>query len=45
MINISSESYKIPGVFQPYSVSKLSMEAAHRSIRQDLIIKKKLTPG
>ncbi|MBE9491652.1 MAG: SDR family NAD(P)-dependent oxidoreductase [Bacteroidetes bacterium] len=39
VINISSESYKIPGVFQPYSVSKLAMEAVHRSIRQELMLK------
>jgi NAD(P)-dependent dehydrogenase (short-subunit alcohol dehydrogenase family) len=39
VIQISSESVKIPGLFQPYQVSKIALEALSRSIRQELALK------
>jgi NAD(P)-dependent dehydrogenase (short-subunit alcohol dehydrogenase family) len=39
VIQISSESSKFPGLFQPYQVSKIAMEAYSRSVRQELALK------
>ena len=39
VINISSESVKLPTLFQPYPVSKIAMEALMRSIGQELSLK------
>lgn len=39
VIQISSESVKIPGLFQPYQVSKILLEAYSRSVRQELALK------
>jgi len=39
VIQISSESAKFPGLFQPYQVSKLLLEAYSRSVRQELMLK------
>lgn len=36
VINISSESIRIPWLFQPYQLSKISMEAISRALRQEL---------
>ena len=39
VIMISSESWKFPGLFQPYQVSKIALEAYSRTIRQELALK------
>jgi NAD(P)-dependent dehydrogenase (short-subunit alcohol dehydrogenase family) len=39
VVQISSESVKFPGVFQPYQISKIAMEAYSRSVRQELALK------
>lgn len=39
MVQISSESVKFPGFFQPYQFTKISMEAFVRSIRPELVLK------
>jgi NAD(P)-dependent dehydrogenase (short-subunit alcohol dehydrogenase family) len=39
VIQISSESIKLPGLFQPYQVSKIALEAYSRSVRQELELK------
>ncbi len=39
VINISSESVKFPGAFQPYQPSKIALEALHRTLRQELYLK------
>jgi NAD(P)-dependent dehydrogenase (short-subunit alcohol dehydrogenase family) len=39
VIQISSESSKFPGLFQPYQVSKIALEAYSRSVRQELALK------
>jgi NAD(P)-dependent dehydrogenase (short-subunit alcohol dehydrogenase family) len=39
VVQISSESVKFPGLFQPYQVSKISLEAYSRSVRQELALK------
>jgi NAD(P)-dependent dehydrogenase (short-subunit alcohol dehydrogenase family) len=39
VINISSESIKFPGAFQPYQASKLALEALHKALRQELFLK------
>lgn len=38
IINISSESVKFPGLFQPYQASKIAMEALHKTLRQELFL-------
>ncbi len=39
VIQISSESVRFPGLFQPYQVSKIAMEAYSRSVGQELALK------
>jgi NAD(P)-dependent dehydrogenase (short-subunit alcohol dehydrogenase family) len=39
VIQISSESVKFPGAFQPYQISKIALEAYSRSVRQELALK------
>lgn len=39
VIQISSESVKLTGLFQPYSASKIALEAFSRIIRQELRLK------
>lgn len=39
VVQISSESVKFPGAFQPYQVSKIALEAYSRSVRQELGMK------
>lgn len=39
VINISSESIKFTGAFQPYQASKLALEALHKTLRQELYLK------
>jgi len=39
VINISSESVKLPTLFQPYPASKVAMEALMRSLGQELLLK------
>ncbi len=39
VIQISSESVKMTGLFQPYSASKIAMEAFSRAMRQELRLK------
>jgi NAD(P)-dependent dehydrogenase (short-subunit alcohol dehydrogenase family) len=39
VIVVSSESYKIQAMFQPYMISKASLEAFCRSARQELALK------
>jgi NAD(P)-dependent dehydrogenase (short-subunit alcohol dehydrogenase family) len=36
VVNMSSVSSKFPGAFQPYQVSKITLEAIHKTIRQEL---------
>lgn len=36
VVNISSESIRIPWLFQPYQLSKIAMEAISRALRQEL---------
>lgn len=40
IIVISSESYKVPAPFQPYSVSKQALEAVYNAIKLELSITK-----
>ncbi len=39
VINISSESVKFTGAFQPYQPSKIALEALHKTLRQELHLK------
>jgi NAD(P)-dependent dehydrogenase (short-subunit alcohol dehydrogenase family) len=39
VVQVSSESVKFPGAFQPYQISKIAMEAYSRSVRQELLLK------
>jgi NAD(P)-dependent dehydrogenase (short-subunit alcohol dehydrogenase family) len=39
IIQVSSESVRLPGLFQPYQVSKIAMEAFSISVRQELSLK------
>ena len=39
LVTISSESYKIPAPFQPYAVSKQSLEKLHFGVSQELMLK------
>ena len=39
VINISSESVRFPGAFQPYQPSKMALEGLHRTLRQELSLK------
>lgn len=39
VVQISSESVRIPGLFQPYQVTKIALEAYSRSVRQELALK------
>lgn len=39
VINISSESVKLPTLFQPYPASKIAMEVLMRSVGQELFLK------
>lgn len=39
VMQISSESVKVPGAFQPYQIGKISVEAIMRSLRQELALK------
>jgi NAD(P)-dependent dehydrogenase (short-subunit alcohol dehydrogenase family) len=39
VINISSESVRLPGLFQPYQITKIALEAYTATIRQELALK------
>jgi len=39
VIQVSSESVRFPGAFQPYQISKIALEAYSRSVRQELAAK------
>ena len=39
VIQVSSESVRFPGLFQPYQISKITLEALSRSVRQELALK------
>jgi NAD(P)-dependent dehydrogenase (short-subunit alcohol dehydrogenase family) len=39
VINISSESVRLPALFQPYQITKIALEACTTTIRQELALK------